>query len=138
MNYCNITVGGRIVREIELKTSASGISYSRNAIAWDNKRNKDGGDSTFLDFTIFGKGAELMEQYLAKGQPVILTGYLEQSNWETEAGEKRSKIAMVADRMDFAGGAKDDDDNGNRPTRSSSPPKAKTKTKRDFDDAIPF
>ena len=120
MNYCNLTIGGRIAREIELKRSERGTAYVKNAIAFDNKRGSSDGGSTFVDFTIFGKGAELMEKYLGKGKPVILTGYLQQDRWQSKEGENRSKLTMIADRMDFAGGSDGDT----------------AKPKKDFDDAI--
>lgn len=55
----------------------------------------------FFDVVVFGKAAESAAQYLDKGDCIQVDGRLQQRRWETEHGEKRSKIEVVADHVTF-------------------------------------
>ena len=148
-SFNKFIVMGHLVREIEIKEAQSGATMISNCIATNHKT---GGEThaTFIDFIIFGRQAELMAEYLGKGDPVLLTGLIQQDNWENANGEKRSKLQMVANEMAFVGSQGDNGngDNGNsnasRSTMRSGfrdnpmkKPAAKPIQKGEWDD-IPF
>ena len=61
----------------------------------------------FVDVTAFGKNAENLAKYIGKGDPLFLEGRLDFSQWENQAGEKRSKLSVICDRFQFIGGKKE-------------------------------
>lgn len=97
-----VTVQGRIVRNAEFTTTESGLKVGRFTIATNRyKRNPDGShgeESYFFPLAVFGKYAENLEQYLVKGQQVIVDGYIRQHRWEKD-GEKKSEIGIGVERI---------------------------------------
>ena len=68
--------------------------------AEDNNGN-DAKETTFVDCDAFGRTAEVINQYLHKGDPIHIEGRLRFRQWETENQEKRSKLSVVVDRFEF-------------------------------------
>jgi single-strand DNA-binding protein len=64
-----------------------------------------------IDVDALGKQAEVRRQYFIKGCPMLLEGRLRLDPWETQAGEKRSKLGVVLESFQFVG-ARSDDNNG--------------------------
>jgi single-strand DNA-binding protein len=61
-------------------------------------------DVTFVDITVWGRDAENAQQYLGKGRPVYIEGRLQMDTWEDkQSGQKRSKIKVVCENMQFLG-----------------------------------
>ena len=54
--------------------------------------------------TAWSQQAEVITQYCQKGRPIVVEGRLEQERWETPAGEKRSRLKVVAQRVTFLPG----------------------------------
>lgn len=76
----------------------------------NRKKNQQSGqwedDPVFLDMEAFnrgesGKTADLVEQYLRKGSQAYIEGHLQLDQWTTQAGEKRSKLKIVVDNVQF-------------------------------------
>lgn len=71
-----------------------------------NRRTK-GGDGqqkeqvSFFDCEAWNKTGELVMQYLKKGRSVLVEGHLQQDRWQTQEGQNRSKIKVVADNVQF-------------------------------------
>jgi single-strand DNA-binding protein len=57
----------------------------------------------FVDITVWGKQAENCAEYLSKGRPVFIDGRLQFSTWETDDGQKRNKLEVVANSVQFLG-----------------------------------
>jgi single-strand DNA-binding protein len=105
---------------------------------------------TFVDVTVWGRTAENVGEYLKKGRPVFIEGRLQLDSWEDkQSGQKRNKLKVVADNVQFlgsrggagGGGAEEGDEglrsrSGSSP-RSSAPPKNAPPPEPD-DDEIPF
>jgi single-strand DNA-binding protein len=70
-----------------------------------NRKFKQGDDLKedvlFIDVVAFGKIGETAAQYTDKGDSILVEGRLQQRRWETEAGEKRSKHEVIAERITF-------------------------------------
>ena len=106
-----VALMGRITRDAEMKTTASGKSFVRFSIAVNRtrkKRDEEGYENvpSFFNLYHFGKSAEGIFPYLKKGQLVSVEGYLEQRTWEQQ-GEKRSSTEIVIDKLNLAGWRRD-------------------------------
>jgi excisionase family DNA binding protein len=62
-------------------------------------------ETTFVEVTVWGKQAEAGSVYLTKGRAVAIEGRLQQDTWATEAGERRSRLKVVAQRVTFLSSA---------------------------------
>jgi single-strand DNA-binding protein len=97
---------GNLTRDIELKHTPSDQSVASFGIAVNRRfRTKEGEDreeTTFVDCEAWGRTAEVMGQYLAKGRPVFLEGRLKLDQWEDkQSGQNRSKLKVVVDTFQF-------------------------------------
>ena len=104
MNLVILT--GRLVREPELKYSASGTAYCRFTIAVNRAFDKEKSD--FISCTAFGKTAELVGEYLRKGSLTGVQGRLEQSEYEKEC-KKEYKTGVTVDKIEFLEGKKEEE-----------------------------
>ena len=97
-----ITVVGNITRDPELRFTPSGQAVASFGIAvnrrWQNRSNQEWEEQTsFFDIKCWSQLAENVSESLGRGAQVVVNGRLEQRSWETEQGEKRSKVEIVAD-----------------------------------------
>lgn len=101
---------GNLTRDPELRKTSSGLAVSDLGLAVSEKfRNKNGEvveTVCFADVAVWGKQAEVCTQYLVKGAPVLVEGRLQLDQWQTDAGEKRSRLRVRAERVQFLGRAK--------------------------------
>lgn len=93
-----ITVVGNITRDPELRFTPSGAAVANFGVAW-NKKGFDGKEDevSFFDVTCWRQLAENVSESLTKGSRVVVYGRLEQRSWQTQDGDKRSKVEIVAD-----------------------------------------
>lgn len=104
MSDTTVTLVGNMTRDIELRFTPSGQAVGEFGVAV-NKRVKgaDGqwedGDPEFYDVTAWGTLAENAVDTLAKGSRVLVVGRLQFDTWENDAGEKRTKVKVVADHL---------------------------------------
>ena len=110
---------GNLTREPALRRTPTGIAVSDLGVAVSEKyRNKAGEvveSVCFADVVVWGRLAEICGQYLMKGAPVMIEGRLQLDQWQTEAGEKRSRLRIRADRVQFLGKAKGGRDSASVP-----------------------
>jgi single-strand DNA-binding protein len=84
---------------------------------WYDKQNVKQEEVCFVDVDVFGKTAENCNNYLRKGSPVLVEGRLKFDQWPDKAtGANRSKLTVVAERVQFLGQAGDDTGNRERAT----------------------
>lgn len=88
---------GRLTRDPEIKYTSS-TQICRFNIA-NNVYSKQGDRTSFIDCVAFGKTAEIIEKYTAKGKQIAITGKLQQNTWETQDGQKRSKIEVIVENV---------------------------------------
>ena len=101
-NLNSITVVGNITRDPEMRFTPSGVSKVTFGVAvnrsWRNQQTQEWDEQTsFFNVVAWRQLAENVGASLAKGSRVVVTGRLEQRSWETEQGEKRSIVEIVAD-----------------------------------------
>ncbi|HHN77601.1 MAG TPA: single-stranded DNA-binding protein [Phycisphaerales bacterium] len=102
MNLNVMVLGGNLTRDPELRHHMS-ATVCKFAVAiqdgWGDKEH-----TSFVDCTAFGKTAENIDRFFKKGDAIIMVGRVRQERWEQDDGTKRSKVGMIVDRFEFAGG----------------------------------
>ena len=88
---------GRAVRDFELRRLDSGKAVCSFTLAVDRPHKKDTTD--FIDFVVFGQGAEYLCQYGHKGSTVSATGPLTSRKWEDKNGNKRINWEVQCDSV---------------------------------------
>lgn len=95
---------GNLTRDPELRYTTSGAAVCELGLAVNRKyvmNNQEKEETTFIDIIVWNKQAESCSKYLQKGKSVFIEGRLKLDNWETKDGEKRSKMRVVAERVQF-------------------------------------
>ncbi|ADY73637.1 single-strand binding protein [Desulfurobacterium thermolithotrophum DSM 11699] len=102
-NLNKVFLIGRLVADPQLSHTNTGTPFTRFRIAVNNPyRDRSGNwqeDTLFIDIVLWGDAADRAVSRFSKGSRVLVEGRLRQSNWETEEGEKRSRIEVRADRV---------------------------------------
>ena len=97
---------GNLTRDVELKYTPSGMAVVKFGLA-TNRTYKDTitqekkQEVMFIDITMFGRSAEIANQWLRKGKKVLIEGRLVLEQWIDQTGQKRSKHSVVAEKMQF-------------------------------------
>jgi single-strand DNA-binding protein len=99
---------GNLTRDPEVKYTPKGTAVCDLGIAInDSYKAQDGTIKetvTYVDVEVWGRTAENCKQYLTKGRPVFVEGQLRLDQWESPQGEKKSRMKVRADRVQFLGG----------------------------------
>lgn len=106
MSINRVIVSGNLTREPEVRTTASGNPVMGFGIAVnDRRKNSQTGEwedyPNFIDCTMFGARAQSVSRFLSKGSKIAIEGKLRWSQWETNEGQKRSKIEIIVDEIEF-------------------------------------
>ncbi len=142
---------GNLTRDIELKYTGSGMAIGKTAIATNRRFKTQSGEQKeevcFIDITLFGRAAEVANQYLKKGSRVLIEGRLVFEQWTDQSGNKRSKHSIAVDNMQMLG-SREETPSGGYSTPSPQPgptPQQTTPTNKPKipeididDDEIPF
>ncbi len=107
-NFNKVLLVGNLTRDPELKHTPSNQAVAQIGLAVNrNYQTKDGEkreETTFVDCEAWGRTAEVMCQYLAKGRPVLVEGRLKLDQWQDKDGNNRSKLKVVIENFQFLGG----------------------------------
>jgi single-strand DNA-binding protein len=100
----SITIVGNCTRDPELRFTSSGQAVATFGVAvnrrWQNRQTNEWEEQvSFFDVTCWQQMAENVAESITKGSRVVVTGRLDQRSWETQDGEKRSKVEIVADEI---------------------------------------
>ncbi|WP_297454723.1 single-stranded DNA-binding protein [Persephonella sp.] len=98
---------GRLTRDPEIRFLPSGSQVTSFSIAVNRpyRVNNEWREETyFFDIETFGQLAERLGKQLNKGTQILVEGQLRQDRWETAAGDKRTKVKIVADRVSILSG----------------------------------
>ncbi|MEX2169685.1 MAG: single-stranded DNA-binding protein [Pirellulales bacterium] len=104
-SFNRVILVGNLTRDPELRHIPSGTAVTEIGLATKNrvKRNNEWVDEpVFVDVTLWGRMAEVVNEYLSKGSPILIEGRLKLDTWEKD-GQKRSKLSVVADQMQMLG-----------------------------------
>lgn len=99
-----VTVTGNITRDPELRFTPGGSAVATFGLAWNRRwQNRQTNETeeqvSFFDVTCWNTLAENVSESLVKGTRVIVSGRMEQRSWETQDGDRRSKIEIIADEV---------------------------------------
>jgi single-strand DNA-binding protein len=102
MTITSTTITGNLTRDPEIRYTRDGQATTSLSVAvnrrWQNRQTQEWEESTsFFDIVCWRDLAENVALSLTKGARVVVTGRLEQRSWETEDGETRTKVELVAD-----------------------------------------
>lgn len=100
----HVTLVGRLTRDAEIKSTQSGTTFAKFALAVNRYAGKDKGEEvSFVDCTLWGKQADAVGKYLTKGKQVGVVGELQQERWEKD-GQKHSKLTVTVRNVQLLGG----------------------------------
>lgn len=117
-NLNRVFLIGNLTRDPEMRSSSKGTAVTGFGMAVNRKYKNAAGEieeeTTFLDVSSFGQQAETVSKFLKKGAAVFVEGRLRLDRWDDKTtGQKRSKIVVIADRVQFLSPKKADAvDNG--------------------------
>jgi single-strand DNA-binding protein len=106
MSINRVVLVGRLTKDPELRSTGSGTSVLAMRLAFNDRwKNPSSGEweerSNYIDVTLFGNRAEGLSRILSKGSRIGVDGRLRWSEWETPAGEKRSKVEAIVDELEL-------------------------------------
>jgi single-strand DNA-binding protein len=98
---------GNLTRDIELRHTPAGTAVTDISIAVNDKRKNANGDwvdeVTYVDITLWGRTAEVANEYLHKGSQIFVEGRLKLDSWEAD-GQKKYKLRVIGEKMQMLGG----------------------------------
>jgi len=98
---------GNLTKDPELRYTPSGTAVADLRLAvndsYTDREGKQVERTLFIDVVVWQRQAETASEYLSKGRAVLVEGRLQMDEWENQQGEKRSKIRVVAQRVQFLG-----------------------------------
>ena len=108
-NVNKVMLLGNITRDLEVRYTPKGTAVCDLGMAVNRIRTGDNGERieevTYVDVTLWGRQAELAGQYLSKGRSVFIEGRLQLDQWDDkQTGQKRSRLRVVGENMQFIGG----------------------------------
>ena len=107
-SYNKVLLMGNLTRDPEVRYTPKGTAIANLGLAVNRVYTTESGEQkeevTFIDIEVWGRQAETAGQYLAKGRAVFVDGRLKLDSWEDkESGQKRNKLKVVAERVQFLG-----------------------------------
>lgn len=111
MSINHVSISGNLTRDPELRSTSGGMQVLSLGVAVNERvKSQSTGEwedrPSFVDCVVFGKRAESLSRFLAKGAKVAVSGRLRYSAWEKD-GQKRSKLEVVVDELDMMGRGRD-------------------------------
>ncbi len=102
---------GNLTRDVEIRYTPRGTAVTDIGMAINRFWSEDGQrreETTFVDVTLWGRQAEIANEYLQKGRPVFIEGRLQLDTWDDpQSGQKRSKLKVVGENLQLLGGRDD-------------------------------
>ena len=103
-NGNHVSITGNLTKDPELRFTPNGQAIANFGVAvnrkWQNKQTNEWEEATsFFDVVCWGTLGENCAQSLSRGSRVLVSGRLDQRTWESQDGDKRSKIEIVADEV---------------------------------------
>ena len=122
-----ITITGRVTAKPEVKL-VKVRKEKTSVVQFNIAVNKNMETTFFFPVVAWGAVADALEQYVNKGDKITVSGYLAYDEWENDDGEKRSRLHIVAQRVEFM----TKQENGN----AENKPTKRAKSKQDDDEAF--
>ena len=96
---------GRLTKDIEMRTTTSGVSVARFTLAIDRRFQRQGEErkTDFINILCFGKTAEFAQKYFGKGNMMCVVGSIQTRSWDGQDGKKNYATEVIADEVNFCG-----------------------------------
>lgn len=105
MSINHVVLLGHLTRDPELRYTPNGTAVCQFGLGLNRRYRTAAGElqeeTSFVEVVVWGKQAEVVSAHMAKGRAVFVEGRLQQDTWETEAGARRSRLKVVAQRVTF-------------------------------------
>ena len=153
-SFNKVILMGGLTRDPELKQAASGVKVADLSLAmteqWKDKNGESQESTCYVDIVVWNRQAELCCQYLSKGRQILVEGRLQLDEWTNQQGEKRRKLRVRADRVQFlpdgsrraenSGASGSDSSNAPaaQPVQSAPPPASPEVDDLGDEDDLPF
>ena len=103
-----VIMSGRLTKDPEISSSASGTTFARFSIAVNRRFKRDGEpDADFFNCSAFGKTAEFIEKFFKKGSRIEVSGRLENNNYTNKEGQKIYDVRVMVEEAEFGESKKD-------------------------------
>ena len=109
-NYNKVILVGNLTRDPQMSFLPSQTPVAEIGLAvnrrWRSKEGEQREETCFIDCRAYGKQAETINQYVKKGNPILIEGRLQLDTWEGKDGQKRSRHRVIVENFQFlsAGG----------------------------------
>src|SRR5690349_10097775 len=109
-SFNKVILMGNLTRDPELRYTPKGTAIAKVGLAvnrvWTSESGEKKEEVTFVDVDTFGRTAENVGQYMRKGRPIMIEGRLKLDQWDDkQTGQKKSKLGVVAETVQFLGSA---------------------------------
>jgi len=102
-----VILAGNLTMDPEIRFTSTNMAVTDLRMAVNERYKDKSGEwvekAIYVDVTVWGRQAETSAEYLNKGSGLLIEGRLRYDQWENKEGEKRSKLAITADRVQFLG-----------------------------------
>jgi len=140
--FNKVVLMGNLTRDVEMRTTPSGQSVANFSIAvsrsWKDQSGQTQEQTSFINCVAWGKAGEIIAQYVKKGDPLLVSGRLDQRSWDDkDSGQKRSTVEVNVEDFNFIGGNRsggDDSSAGSSSAAPRTPSKSKDVVIEDIDD----
>ena len=107
-SFNKVILVGNLTRDPELRYTPKGTAIAKIGVAvnrvWTSEAGEKKEEVTFIDVDVFGRTAENVGQYMRKGRPILIEGRLRLDQWDDkQTGQKRSRLGVVAETVQFLG-----------------------------------
>ncbi|WP_025728435.1 single-stranded DNA-binding protein [Atopobacter phocae] len=111
----NVSLTGRLTRDIELKHTQSGIALTNFNLAVNRTYKDDNGNTQadFINCVAWKKTAEIMAEHLKKGSLIGIEGSIQTRNYENQQGQKVYVTEVLVNRLVFLESRQDNQSNNN-------------------------
>lgn len=128
-SFNKVILVGNLTRDPELRYTPKGTAIAKIGLAvnrnWTSESGEKKEEVTFVDVDIFGRTAENVGQYMRKGRPILIEGRLRLDQWDDkQTGQKRSRLGVVAETVQFLGSPTGGNDSGAAPRSRPAPTSA--------------
>ena len=137
--FSKVILMGNLTRDPETRTTSGGQSVTDFSLAvnrsWKSADGSKQEQVSFINCVAWAKTGEIIAQYVSKGNPILVSGRLEQRSWDDkESGQKRSTVEVVVEDFNFIGSRNSDGDDSPARTSDAKPKKSDDVIIEDIDD----
>src|SRR3954452_9117176 len=123
-SFNKVILLGNLTRDPEVRYTPKGTAVTDLGLAINRVISSEDGERreevTYVDVTVWGRQAEIAQQYLAKGRGVFIEGRLHLDSWDDkQSGQKRSKLKVVCEHLQLLGGGRGGAEGGSAEAESA-------------------